>query len=127
MPEGKPVRSAEIMAISLKDPSQAEAVKNDPERAAGMAADAIRKADEVNRGARFAMALEADRVVYRMTTMFLGSAIVLIATGIVAMKLVGLLLKQPPEDVTVPESLVAIASAAVGALAGLLSPLATRN
>ncbi len=126
MPENKPVRSAEIMAISLKDPSQAEAVKANPDTAEGIAADAIRRADEVNRGARFASALEADRVVYRLTTMFLGFSIVLIALGIISMKLAGLLLKTPPHDVTIPESLVAIASAAVGALAGLLSPLANR-
>jgi hypothetical protein len=99
----------------------------DPPKLDAVAAEAKGVADTQNDMQGFVRALEADRMVYRMTVMFLGWAIILTVVGIGSIKLLGIVLAKSASDYTVPEALVAIASTAVGALAGLLSPIAGRS
>jgi len=58
--------------------------------------------------------LQSDRLIYRLVVGFLGSAVVLTIIG-------GFYLSIKTA-VTIPEGLIALGSAAVGALAGLLAP-----
>ena len=58
--------------------------------------------------------LQTDRLIYRMVVGFLGSAVVLTIIG-------GFYLSIKTAA-TIPEGLIALGSAAVGALAGLLAP-----
>lgn len=62
-------------------------------------------------------ALQSDRLVYRMVVSFLGVAVVLTIVG-------GFYLSITTAA-TIPEGLIALGSAAVGALAGLLAPSPT--
>jgi hypothetical protein len=67
--------------------------------------------------ARLAEPLRSDAWVYRLVVIALGLAALIAVGGTVALAFVG----KP-----VPEALVAIGSAAVGALAGLLAPSPAR-
>ncbi|MHB0951518.1 MAG: hypothetical protein ACYC10_06295 [Allorhizobium sp.] len=60
-------------------------------------------------------ALEGDKWVYRMVVGFLGMAIITTVCG-------GILLSWGASATGLPDGIVAIGSAAVGALAGLLAP-----
>jgi hypothetical protein len=62
--------------------------------------------------------LQWDRFIYRAVTLMLGIVVIIIAVGILL--LVGL--DKIENDQDVPTLLTAIGSAAVGAVAGLLSP-----
>ncbi|MDB5512416.1 MAG: hypothetical protein JWR08_1899 [Enterovirga sp.] len=126
------VRSADLMAHLLRDPTQLKAIEGNPSGVDALAERSKVMADMATRGGQRASALAEDRVVYRMTTMFLGGAVLVIALGIVIIRLAPLLILRDgtnPNAVAfqIPESLVAIASTAVGALAGLLSPLGSRS
>jgi hypothetical protein len=116
-------RSANFMAWQLKDPVNIQALATDPTKIEQIAKEAIKAADEATGQKRFSRALEADRQVYRYTVLFLGSAVLLVVGAISAIALIN----ESGSDLTIPESLVAIASAAIGALAGLLSPMAVRG
>jgi hypothetical protein len=63
---------------------------------------------------KLATPLQTDRLIYRMVVGFLGSAVVLTIIG-------GFYLSIKTAA-TIPEGLIALGSAAVGALAGLLAP-----
>ena len=132
MAEDPVVRSADLMANVLKDPSQLKAIEANPAGVDALAERSKVIADASTRGAQRSSALEADRVVYRMTTMFLGGAVLVIALGIIIIRLAPLFVLKDGNLANaaafqIPESLVAIASTAVGALAGLLSPLGNRS
>lgn len=60
-------------------------------------------------------ALSNDKWVYRWVVIFLGLAVVITVTGSIGMAIAG-------QTTGLPDGVVAIASAAVGALAGLLAP-----
>jgi hypothetical protein len=95
------IESLADLATSVAQNSElADAIKDDPAGAiSGIAA---------------ASALTRDKWIYRIVVLSLGSAVL---TGMVG--LIILSLKNVP---TIPDGLVAIGSAAVGALAGLLAP-----
>jgi hypothetical protein len=114
------------MADKLKDPAQLGAPL-DPPKLEKLADQAKAAADSTNDVQGFVRALEADRMVYRMTVLFLGWAIIGVVLGISLIKILGVYLGKGAGDYSIPESLVAIASTAVGALAGLLSPIANRG
>lgn len=114
---GTDLRSADLLVQRLKDEKTLEAVAADNSKLDEIAVEVKKVADSGNAGLAVARALESDRTVYRMTTLFLGAAVTLCVIGILVL---GYSAK------TVPDSLVAIASTAVGALAGLLAPLGSR-
>ena len=59
--------------------------------------------------------LQTDRWIYRLVVAFLGSTLILTVVGGFALVLTG-------QSKPMPEGLIAMGSAAVGALAGLLAP-----
>jgi len=96
------IRSLEGLASRVStDPELANAIKNDPETIlSGIAADAS--------------ALTTDKWTYRIVVLSLGFAVLIGMIGLIVLSWKGVQ--------SVPDGLVAIGSAAVGALAGLLAP-----
>ena len=70
--------------------------------------------------ARESRSLHSDTFIYRSVVVMLG-AVVLAVTGFVCWKYFSW--NQPDKEVPVPSFLVALGSTALGALAGLLSPI----
>lgn len=68
--------------------------------------------------AKVAIPLLGDKMVYRMVVGFLGGVLVIVAIGMIVLAYAG---RQ-----SAPEGLIALGSAAVGALAGLLAPAPNR-
>lgn len=101
----KPLRSADVMVQSLLGDHHAMAeLKQDPDKVLKAAASR----------AKIATPLSSDVWVYRMVVFFLGAAVLMVIGAYVVCAL--------QSNTKVPEGLVAIGSAAVGALAGLLAP-----
>lgn len=96
------IRSLESLASRVAtDAELANAIKNDPETTlSGIAADAS--------------ALTSDKWTYRIVVLSLGVAVLIAMIGLIVLSWKGVQ--------SVPDGLVAIGSAAVGALAGLLAP-----
>lgn len=63
-----------------------------------------------------------DPRIYRLVVSFLGVALILVVLGAFGVRVMGMLIKDASGDI--PDSLVAIGSGALGALAGLLAPSA---
>jgi hypothetical protein len=100
------LRSADFAVNSiLSDPIKMEALKTAPEQVLRTAASEAK--EQVS-------ALQTDRWVYRLVVIFLG----VVATTVVCGSIAFALLK----GADLPSGLVALGSAAVGALAGLLAP-----
>ncbi len=89
----------ELATMIAKDKSLEEEIRKDPVKA-------ITKITE--------SALQTDKWIYRIVVSALGITVLLVASG-------GIYLAAKP-NTSIPEILVAIGSAAVGALAGLLTP-----
>jgi hypothetical protein len=96
------IRSLEGLASRVStDSALADAIKDDPAATlSGIAADAS--------------ALSTDKWTYRIVVLSLGFAVLIGMIGLIVLSWKGVQ--------TVPDGLVAIGSAAVGALAGLLAP-----
>jgi hypothetical protein len=92
-------------------------IDSDPKLQKQMASDPVGTVLQAS-GKVMDRALERDTWVYRGVIIALGTVLFLAAAGFVAM---GLLDKE------VPQALVAIASAAVGAMAALLAPIPIRG
>ena len=90
----------------------AEAAKNNPEIIE------MFKKDPVKALETFATPLQTDKILYRIVVGSLGAAVLITLIGAIALVAFG-------RDT--PEILVAIGSAAVGALAGLLAPSPSRG
>lgn len=104
-------RSADVMVQSLlSDQDAVDQLKTDPARVLKAAAV---QAKEVT------AAYQSDVWVYRMVVGFLGGAVVLVILSYAIYPIMHI--------TTVPDGLVAIGSAAVGALAGLLAPPPNSN
>ena len=83
------------------------------------AGDEGKKAELINKVRAMPNPLATDRWIYRLVVMFLGlSLLATVGGGIFATVTTG---------TSMPEGLVALGSAAVGALAGLLAPSPVRN
>lgn len=123
-------RSAEILAERLKsDEALRQAISVNPTSIDGALRDAMRSADEVNLGQRRSFALEQDVKVYRLTVWFLGIEMVAVVGSIAAIAVIQVYKATDPANVNinVPDGLIALGSAAVGALAGLLAPIGGRS
>ena len=86
----------------------ARSINQDPELAQKMKEDPVRTIEEIT------AAHVPDTVVYRIVVVALGLAILVALAGAIAIAMMQL---------TIPDILLSVASAAVGALAGLLTPL----
>ena len=90
----------ELAAKVAADPELAEQIKREPAAAiAGVAAP-----------------LQSDRWIYRIVVTALGLVAVIAVLGLIIVAL---------EEVAIPDAVLALGSAAVGALAGLLAPSPT--
>jgi hypothetical protein len=116
------LRSANLLALKLRDQQNIDLIKNDPDVLNQLAKQAVEATDKISEESQFRRAFESDRQVYRYTVQFLGVTVLFAVTGIIVIAMTEIIGKHP--NVKMPDALVAIASAAVGALAGLLSPIA---
>ena len=99
------VRSADLLTNNiLSDPNLVADLKTDP-------GQVLRQQAAI---ATAGTPLETDRVIYRIVVGSLGGVLIIVALGLILLALKAV---SP-----VPDGLVAIGSAAVGALAGLLAP-----
>lgn len=102
------VRSAEeLVRRAIVEPGQIEEIKRDPVAALQKLAEAVVR-DVPPRPP-----LESDVYLYRIIVIALGSVILVAAFGVIALSLYGR---------TIPETLTALGSGAIGALGGLLAP-----
>jgi hypothetical protein len=92
----------------FKDQQFLDKVQSNPRKAIKDLNKQVKKFSESKR------ALEQDKIVYRIVVTFLGSAIIVGIIGAIILSI---------SSKTIPEILIAIASASVGALAGLLAPI----
>ncbi len=90
----------ELATMIAKDKSLEEEIRKDPAKAIAKIAESP---------------LKTDKWIYRIVVSALGLAVLLTVSG-------GIYLAAKP-DTAIPEILIAIGSAAVGALAGLLTPI----
>ncbi|MFN3170811.1 MAG: hypothetical protein ACE37E_08980 [Hyphomicrobiales bacterium] len=65
----------------------------------------------------FATPLQSDKWIYRLVVCFLGSTVLVTVLGSITIVLV-----HYNADINIPDGVIALGSAAVGALAGLLAP-----
>ena len=122
-------RSAEVLVDALKQPDVWKEVANDLDKLDQLKNTAVEQADRNSATVRRVAALELDQSVYKMTALFLGSAILMVVAGIVLISVMQSM-KVPDNGViqfNIPDGLIALGSAAVGALAGLLAPLGNRG
>lgn len=129
MPES-PLRSANILAQTLidkfiSDPQAAEELKANPSQIKTYASNAVQTSDTGTQRAVEVSALALDASVYRIVVIALGGCVVGSVFSILVIAVITVLRAPDPTDVSIsiPDGLVALASAAVGALAGLLTPV----
>ncbi|MCJ2034830.1 hypothetical protein [Methylobacterium sp. J-068] len=102
-------RSVDYMVNAvLGDPATKARLVQDPD-------DVLRTAAAQ---AKVAIPILGDKMVYRMVVGFLGGVVVIVAVGLIVLAYAG--------RTGTPEGLIALGSAAVGALAGLLAPAPSR-
>jgi hypothetical protein len=106
MPE---LRSADVMVDALLgNEDTIEKLRTDPAPTLREAAAEAKRTTPLN----------GDVWVYRMVVGFLGGVVTIVAVGLIVLSFV--------ESKSTPEGLIALGSAAVGALAGLLAPAPSR-
>ena len=104
------IRSADVFADKLmNDPQLVDQIKNDPTNALPKLADAAKHQADAGL---------PDTKIYRIVVGCLGGSLIIVVLGIIFLSL--------SKVTTIPDSLTAIGSAAVGALAGLLAPSPAR-
>jgi hypothetical protein len=105
----EPIRTVQELSVRMaQDPKFAKEMKKDPTGTIARVAGTP---------------LETDVWIYRLVVGALGFTIILVIAGSIYLTAMG----QGPEGRKVPEVLIAIGSAAVGALAGLLAPSPVRK
>lgn len=127
-----PLRSASVFVNSLiqdlaQNPGLAESIKEDSKQLQERAAAAIQVADTEAKRVVQRAALEVDMDIYKTVVLALGATVVIAMVGILAISICSIFMTEPDGNtltIVIPDGVVALASAAVGALAGLLSPLA---
>jgi hypothetical protein len=136
----KPIRSAEALAKTLierlKDPAEAQKLAASPDGVRDLVPGAVAAANASQLRADRASNLSIDFKIYNIVVWALGASVVLVVLAISTISIVQLIsfaaLKADPPGsltymITIPDGLIALGSAAVGALAGLLTPLSARS
>lgn len=125
-----PMRSADAFLNDLYkelalDPEAIEKLKADPERIRTLARDAITRVDSEAQRVIERSSATLDAGVYHTVVRALGASLVLSVVSIAGIAAYTLHLSGNVSDVRmhIPDGLVALASAAVGALAGLITPV----
>jgi len=108
------IRSAELLVrTALADPSVLNDLKTKPE-------DTLKKlgAQAIQQAPR---PLDSDKWIYRIVVLALGIALLFVVIGAIVLAV------RATGDVKIPDTLTALGSASVGALAGLLAPSPVRT
>ncbi|WP_454916743.1 hypothetical protein [Xanthobacter sediminis] len=126
-----PLRSASILANTLiqdlaSNPDLAEALKAEGGTIQSRATEAIRETDAETKRVVNQAGLKIDMDIYRLVVGALGASVILAMISILIISIVTLMRLDggvAGAQIAIPDGLVALASASVGALAGLLTPL----
>lgn len=103
-------RSADdIVKVLLDTPGLAEKLKDVPQETLEALSERVNE--------QIPRVLEQDRVIYRIVVFSLGATVMSVVVGVIAMSVLS-------PQATVPDVLTALGSAAIGALAGILAPVA---
>jgi hypothetical protein len=110
--ESKPIMSYKISSL----PELAARLETDPDLEAKL------KSDPKGTLATIAAPLQTDVLIYRIVVSALSATVIIALLGAIVITLT-----PGPTPRTIPDVLVALGSAAVGALAGLLAPSPAKN
>lgn len=128
--EQSPLRSANVLANALTeklatDPEAVQQLKDNPQQIKTLAADAVLRSDAEEKRVAEKTGITIDGSVYKIVVQTLGLSVVL-AVGAIAGIAFFTIHKHGDAAslrVVIPDGLVALASTAIGALAGLLMPV----
>lgn len=128
--EPSPLRSANVLANALTeklatDPEAVQQLKDNPQQIKTLAADAVLRSDAEEKRVADKTGVTIDGSVYKIVVKTLGLSVVLAVGSIAAIALYTIHQHKDLADlrVVIPDGLVALASTAIGALAGLLMPV----
>jgi len=121
-----PLRSASVLADKLvthiaADPSLIEQIKGNPDLIREWAIEATQASDDEEKRVVERSALALDSSIYKLVVQSLGACVIGSVIAMLVITVTGLALGE--KTMPIPDGLVALASAAVGALAGLLTPV----
>lgn len=129
MPED-PLRSANILAQTLidkitADPAVFDQLKANPVEIKTFASTAVEASDAGKQKVVEGTSLALDTSIYRIVVVSLGTCVVGTIFSILVIAIITIIKAGDLSDIKVliPDGLIAIASTAVGALAGLLTPI----
>lgn len=114
------LRSADLMALKLRDPAVAAGIVEDQAKLSALAEASKQKVS----AAPMAQAVTVERQVYRMAVLFIGWGSIIAVGSIVLLSGAQMVWGSTAQ---LPDALVSFASTAIGALAGLLTPLGLRG
>jgi hypothetical protein len=125
-----PLRSANILAQALidkitTDPAAVDELKANPAQIKTFASTGVGVSDTGKQKVVEGASLALDTSIYRIVVISLGASVVGTIFAILVISIITLTRNGNLTDVKVviPDGLIALASAAVGALAGLLTPI----
>ena len=128
--EQSPLRSANVLANALTDklatdPEAVQQLKDNPHQIKTLAADAVLRSDAEEKRVADKTGVTIDGSVYKIVVKTLGLSVVLAVASIAGIAAYTISRHGVGADlrVAIPDGLVALASTAIGALAGLLTPV----
>lgn len=121
-----PLRSASVLADKLvthiaADPLLIEQIKGNPDLIREWAIEATQASDDEEKRVVERSALALDSSIYKLVVQSLGACVIGSVIAMLVITVTGLAMGE--KTMPIPDGLVALASAAVGALAGLLTPV----
>ncbi|MFG1241623.1 hypothetical protein V5F31_04495 [Xanthobacter sp. V7C-4] len=128
--EQSPLRSANVLANALTeklatDPEAVQQLKDNPQQIKTLAADAVLRSDAEEKRVADRTGVTIDGSVYKIVVKTLGVSVVLAVGSIAGIAAYTIYKHGAAADlrVVIPDGLVGLASTAIGALAGLLTPV----
>ncbi|MCG5237323.1 hypothetical protein [Xanthobacter oligotrophicus] len=128
--EQSPLRSANVLANALTDklatdPEAVQQLKDNPQQIKTLAADAVLRSDAEEKRVADRTGVTIDGSVYKIVVKTLGVSVVLAVSSIAGIAAYTIYMHGDAKDlrVVIPDGLVGLASTAIGALAGLLTPV----
>ena len=123
-----PLRSASLLADTLvnrlaRDPSQVKQIKANPDLIRTYDAEATKASDEEEKRVVERSAVALDSRIYRLVVKSPGGCVIGAVIATLIITVASLWIGGDKTSIPIPDGLVALASAAVGALAGLLTPV----
>ncbi|MEP9353045.1 hypothetical protein ABLE93_05530 [Xanthobacter sp. KR7-65] len=117
------------METLATDPQAADRLKADPGQLKTLAAEAVATADSEEQRLLESRGMVLDANVYKTVVQMLGLSVILSVVSIAGISIYTIFQfgNGANLQVAIPDGIVALASASVGALAGLLTPLGGRR